>query len=154
MRDYNRLTKRDVVGTCVNIYEFANEVKKWQEQHGLYDYMGADTTQILLERLADLEDKIENGTLVKLPCKIGDTVYAPHWHCGEWDKIVPYQITNITVTQNKKLEWTKKYRAMELVEGKTIDWQLNFAFDEVGKKVFLTKAEAEERLIELKGERE
>jgi hypothetical protein len=27
------------------------------------------------ERLADLEDKIEQGTLIELPCKVGDTVY-------------------------------------------------------------------------------
>lgn len=29
-----------------------------------------------LKRLADLEDKIEAGTLVELPCKVGDTVYV------------------------------------------------------------------------------
>ena len=102
----------------------------------------------IIHRLAELEDKIENGTLIELPCKVGDKVYAPHWHFGEWDIIVPYQITNITITQNKKLEWIKKYRAMEVVEGKTIDWQLNFAFDEIGKTVFLTKAEAESKLKE------
>lgn len=27
-------------------------------------------------RLAELEDKIENGTLIELPCKVGDTVYT------------------------------------------------------------------------------
>ena len=27
-------------------------------------------------RLTELEDKIENGTLVELPCKVGDTVYC------------------------------------------------------------------------------
>uniref|UniRef100_UPI004027A9BA hypothetical protein n=1 Tax=Eubacterium sp. TaxID=142586 RepID=UPI004027A9BA len=26
-------------------------------------------------RLAKLEDKLENGTLIELPCKVGDTVY-------------------------------------------------------------------------------
>lgn len=29
-----------------------------------------------LQRLAELEDKIEAGTLVELPCKVGDTVYV------------------------------------------------------------------------------
>lgn len=28
------------------------------------------------DRLAELEDKIENGTLVELPCKVGDTATA------------------------------------------------------------------------------
>ncbi len=101
----------------------------------------------------ELKAKIDNRTLIELPCKVGDKVYAPHWHFGEWDEIVPYQITNVTVTQNKKLEWVKKYRAMEVRNGKTIDWQLNFSFDEIGQKVFLTKAEAEKKLKELKDER-
>lgn len=29
-----------------------------------------------LNRLAELEDKIEKGTLIELPCKVGDTVYV------------------------------------------------------------------------------
>ncbi|MGN1052843.1 MAG: hypothetical protein ACI4SH_05585, partial [Candidatus Scatosoma sp.] len=32
--------------------------------------------RIAYNRLSGLEDKIENGTLVKLPCKVGDTVYG------------------------------------------------------------------------------
>lgn len=153
MKDYKRLTKRSDEGTyCIVAEEIAKEMAVWQEQHATGELAPLPLYH-LGTRLCRLEDKIENGTLIELPCKVGDTVYAPHWHCGEWDKIVPYQITNITVTQNKKLEWTKKYRAMELVEGKTIDWQLNFAFDEVGKKVFLTKAEAEAMLLQLKGDK-
>ena len=39
----------------------------------------AETTQGKLKkailRLAELEDKIEQGTLIELPCKVGDTVY-------------------------------------------------------------------------------
>ena len=33
-----------------------------------------DNTEIY-NRLAELEDKIEQGTLIELPCKVGDTVY-------------------------------------------------------------------------------
>lgn len=29
----------------------------------------------IAERLAELEDKIENGTLIEQPCKVGDTVW-------------------------------------------------------------------------------
>lgn len=50
------------------------------------------------------------------------------------------------ISQNKKGEWTKKYRAMLLRNGKTIDCQLNFKFDDIGKTVFLTKEEAEKEL--------
>ncbi len=31
-----------------------------------------------IDRLAELEDKIEQGTLIELPCKVGDTVYLVH----------------------------------------------------------------------------
>ena len=30
----------------------------------------------MYKRLQELEDKIENGTLIELPCKVGDTVYC------------------------------------------------------------------------------
>ena len=107
----------------------------------------------VLNRLCELEDKIEQGKIAELPCAVGDIVYAPHWCWTTIDRtIVPYQITNITITQNKKGEWTKKYRAMEVKNGKTIDWQLNFAFDEIGKTVFLTPEEANKKLKELENE--
>lgn len=34
--------------------------------------------QKILDRLAELEDKIEDGTLVELPCKVGTIVYTIH----------------------------------------------------------------------------
>lgn len=90
---------------------------------------------------------LKNGVIVP-PCKVGDIVYALHWHFGTYLKgdMMPYQITNIVITQNKKGVWTKKYRAMEVKNGKTIDWQLNFEFDEIGETVFLTREEAEKHL--------
>ena len=107
----------------------------------------------VLNRLCDLEDKIEQGKILELPCAVGDIVYAPHWCWTTIDRtIVPYQITYITITKNKKGEWIKKYRAMEVKNGKTIDWQLNFAFDEIGKTVFLAPKEANNKLKELEKE--
>ena len=91
---------------------------------------------------------IENGAILP-PCKIGDVVYIRNksWHI-EQDGISSYQITNMTITQNKKGVWTKKYRAMYLLNGKTIDSQINFSFDDIGKTVFLTREEAEQKLKE------
>ncbi len=107
-----------------------------------YDY---ETDKSLGEYVADY--LIANGVIAP-PCKVGDIVYALHWHWGTYLKgdIMPYQITNIIITQNKKGIWTKKYRAMEIQNGKTIDWQLNFEFDELGDTVFLTRVEAERTL--------
>ena len=102
-----------------------------------------------INRLCDLEDKICEGRMVELPCKIGEIVYAKCWSWEKNSEIVPYQITNITITQNKKGVWTKKYRAMQIIDGKTFDWQLNFDFDEIGKIVFHTEEEAQIKLREL-----
>lgn len=108
---------------------------------------GASFERALPEEIADY--LLDNGLIVP-PCKVGDIVYAQHWHWGTYLKgdIMPYQITNITIAQNKKGIWTKKYRAMEIQNGKTIDWQLNFEFDEIGDTVFLTQEEAEKSLAE------
>ena len=58
MSEYKRLTAR-------YMDEFGNKcVKK-------LDWDGA-----ILHRLAELEDKIEQGTLIELPCEVGDTVYC------------------------------------------------------------------------------
>ena len=35
-----------------------------------------DRERELEKQVAELEDKIENGTLIELPCKVGDTVYV------------------------------------------------------------------------------
>ena len=144
MRDYNRLTKRDVVGTCVNIYEFANEVKKWQERHGLYDYMGADTTQILLERLADLEDKIENGTLIELPCKVGQTIYHLY-KAGD------------VITEDKVFNYHFEICSKPCVFFENLFWygtRKRVLVEHFGKYWFTDKAEAEAKLRELKGEKQ
>lgn len=102
--------------------------------------------------------RLMNKPHIELPCSIGDIVYAPRWYWGSYDVslngIVPYQITNISISQNKKGIWTKKYRAMALKDGKTIDWQLNFSFDEIGKTVFLTLEEAEAKWDELSRNKE
>ena len=103
-------------------------------------YMGG-----LEGKLAD--HLLSNGVIV-LPCNAGDIVYAEGWWWRDGKDIVAYQITNITITQNKKGEWTKKYRAMRFENEKTVDKQLNFSFEEIGKTVVLTKEEAEKALKE------
>ena len=105
-----------------------------------------NTAQMQVEYVAD--HLLAHGVIVP-PCKVGDIVYAKGWWWRDGDDVATYQITNITITQNKKGEWTKKYRAMRFLNGKTIDYPLNFSFEEIGKTVFLTKEEAEKALAEM-----
>lgn len=80
---------------------------------------------------------------VELPCKVGDVVWTYLRGWRPEDGVAPYKITNLTITQNKKGEWTKKYRAMWLVDGNTRARAHDFSFDEIGKTTFLSKEEAE-----------
>ena len=89
---------------------------------------------------------VSAADVVELPCKVGDVVwtYRCGWRPEDW--VAPYKITNLTITQNKKGNWTKKYRAMVLVDGNTRDWAHDFSFDEIGETTFLSKEEAERAL--------
>lgn len=150
MKDYKRLTERDVDGTYVNYYEVSNEVKKWQEKHGHTDFLGTNITQILLERLADIEDKIENGTLIELPCKVGDTVWTINcWQeYGKKELGEPYSVTRYELHENKcsHIEISdKNYYRGEI----SIIARENYKG--ITPYVFPTKAEAEAKLKKLKG---
>ncbi len=46
------------------------EYKRWTDKN----WRDFDCSE-MYKAFAELEDKIENGTLIKLPCKIGDIVY-------------------------------------------------------------------------------
>ena len=54
--EYNRITFRDKYN-CVQVYSEYTETE-------------------VINRLAKLEDKIEEGTIMELPCKLGDTFWV------------------------------------------------------------------------------
>ena len=83
-------------------------------------------------KLKDYEDLDEQGRLIKLPCKVGDTVYVI---VGE--KISVQKIQRATTDSEMRIEFCTKRRG--------------FALFDIGKTVFLTKSEAEAKLKELRG---
>ena len=125
MKEYKRLTKR-LMGSNAPFTEYASDNE-------------------VLQRLAELEDKIENGTLIKLPCKVGDTVYhlSDKKICEEFVKQIKYSIYNGEIDLlNSHIMTDDNYSK---------DYNF-YRISKLGKSVFLTKAEAEARLKELKGE--
>ncbi len=78
----------------------------------------------ILERLAELEDKIESGEMLKLPCKEGTEVYLIEKDFDGWKHY---------------LEWNKVPFSLEMLA----QW---------GNYVFATEEEAEARLKEIQGE--
>ena len=94
----------------------------------------------ILKRLCELEDKLENGTLIELPCKVGDTVYVIN---GD-NKIEKVTVFNYTIN--------KKGFVFEVVEEGILSKYYLFDFD-FNDDWFLSKAEAETKLKELQNER-
>lgn len=95
----------------------------------------------LREKLKYYEDLEEQGRLLKLPCKVGDTVYAIGFNNN---KPIIYEsvVLSILITE-KEIAFNVKVDEFE------INSQLKQSmFD---KTVFLTKSEAEAKLKELRG---
>ena len=92
--------------------------------------LDCDYEQVIINRLADLENKIENGTLIELPCKVGDVVYQ----FDNGGRIYEATILNIEI-----------YKGKPYYETCGVDFD-NTA---IGESIFLTKAEAEAKLKEV-----
>ena len=69
--EYQRLTIRDNIG-C-----FKYDLKDFKHKIGEFgDYDAFFAYSMVVKRLGELEDKIEAGTLVEIPCKVGDNAVA------------------------------------------------------------------------------
>ena len=86
---------------------------------------------------------VENGTLIELPCKVGDKVWLIYENQVEIAEI--WRIV-LTPTYNE-FKWFIPYNETQPKDTGS------FKTNEIGKTVFLTKAEAEQRLKELQNER-
>lgn len=114
----------------------------------------------IYERLAELEDKIERGTLIDLPCKVGDTLYAiGKKKVGQIRKCIvgDIRIADSTVEVHFDCDyscddchfngWAQDYSGEWTCYGEYGDGSIPFS--EFGKTVFLTREEAAKRLKEL-----
>ena len=103
MSDYKRLTKKDRYGhwyTNEPIYdrgmtsEDGINFKKHYFENGLSAYDG-----LPIDRLAELENKIEQGRLIELPCKVGDTAYCANYGDKGW-RILKGYVNEINIDMN------------------------------------------------------
>ena len=126
MSEYKRLTVRHPNSDYIAI----TETKQLQETR---------ESKIVLNRLAELEDKIMDGTLIELPCKVGDTVYS-----NERIMFEPLTVKVIVIHQSIKFPVSCTLIAMAK-DGRAI----YFPSDNFNEDWFLTKTEAEAKLKEL-----
>ena len=106
------------------------DIAMCQETPGsLFCEDGYCTQRKVWDRLKQYEDMEEQGLLVRLPCKVGDTIYR----CGDPIK--------------KIYEWQIAY--VEVYEDETVfvdDSDNTFVEADIGKTVFLTREAAEKAL--------
>nr|DAF80337.1 MAG TPA: hypothetical protein [Bacteriophage sp.] len=93
----------------------------------------------LREKLKEYEDIEEQGRLLKLPCKVGDTVYGI-----SMGKIIKLAVNEISI-------FYMKGEKIINVKCQNDDMFRNYIETEFGKTVFLTKSEAEAKLKKLRG---
>lgn len=96
--------------------------------------------------LWELENKIENGTMIELPCKVGDTVYIPYKFrnkSGVFETI----IEEIRIEEKHISFWAKPLYTNNSIRVKYLGWK---KLKDFNKTWFLSKAKAEKKLKELK----
>lgn len=139
MKDYKRLTNNNLEEYNPEL-DFCAGCKYYGEPNGCNRWNGTcanyERFMETYNRLAELENKIENGTLVELPCKVGDTMYQV-FHKTQVEPF-PFTVEKMRIIIDAG--GIKVY--VEEISGKG---------GTVGGMAF-NKAEAEAKLKELKGE--
>lgn len=97
------------------------------------------------KKLAEYETLEEQGLLVRLPCKVGDTVYRVN--AGAKQPIIPMTVSEIHFLCYKN-ERAVRFDAI----GKEDMGESCYRLEDIGRIVFLTREEAEKKLEELKNE--
>lgn len=95
------------------------------------------------DKLATYEDLEEQGLLVRLPCKVGDTVYVPTRNF-----VSELRITLVSIDTNDMamyFSWLLNSGIYPNLDG--------FSGYELGKTVFLTREEAEKKLEEIQNDK-
>ena len=128
-----RLTDKNAVGNY--FYQ-----KCFEKCDGFGASSKCDNCEIMTsvcEKLGKYEDLEEQDRLVKLPCKIGTEVYNITWWDDVQEKVVVKGKTYYrTIHKHKVSKSTFGYTDIE----------------EIGKTVFLTKSEAEQKLKEMESD--
>lgn len=97
----------------------------------------------ILTKLAVYEDLEEQGLLVRLPCKVGDTVYRVN--SGAKQPIIPMTVSEIHFL------CCKNERAVRFdTIGKEDMGESCYRLEDIGRIVFLTREEAVKKLEEMK----
>ena len=144
-----RLTERTADGILVKENYEKESLKTlyscYGEKPNSY-YSNCEECYCAIEKLADCEDAEEQGRLIKLPCKVGDTVWD-----NDFGRPCAYTITAFSFGECEEYI-CKPVTTKEFVfyyENSSGSITGSFAESAIGKSVFLNKSEAEQKLKEM-----
>ena len=105
------------------------------------DWENCKTIDDVIDKLAEYEGLEEQGRLVKLPCKVGDVVY---YVCD--NRVMSSEVLSV------KYHAEAENHGVFIRERLAVDFEgipAEIDFNTIGKTVFLTKSEAEQKLKEM-----
>ena len=97
---------------------------------------GGNDFQDIIDKLAEYENAEEEGRLVVLPCKAGDTVWTFY---DDMSDVVDFTVEKI------QIEFDKNGKPYFLIDG------MDFEEDCLGRTLFFDREEAEKALKEMEG---
>ena len=121
-----------------------------RKSKSLDSYVLEDTSAVgcmnVVDKLGEYEDLEERGLLLRLPCKVGDTVWD-----NDYGKPCAYTITGFSfgTGENYIDEPVSEKQVVYYYSNYSGSITGSFAVSEIGKTVFLTQAEAEQKLKEI-----
>lgn len=100
----------------------------------------------LATKLKDYEDLEEQGLLLRLPCKVGDALYYPS---GYFNIVIPVRLNEIVMSFVGLDTYSFQYNCCSFDECGDVYEDYEFDLNDIGKTIFLTKSEAEQKLKEM-----
>lgn len=137
MSDYKRLTDEE-------LYDFLSRVFV-QLQPTLTQQMMSCAKELL-----EYRSKLENGTLVELPCKVGDRVWLILYEDIYEYEVYGFYIANLGHSGQVNLR-TCDFKKNEKMDDERLQC-IGIYFDDFSEAVFLTQAEAEAELAKIRGQ--
>lgn len=103
--------------------------------------MSAHQSRLAIAKLAAYEQAEDQGLLLRLPCKVGDKLY----------RITPYAKEPIITTHVLQINIKQFFNEKIIVRIDVMDkmGESCYFLDDIGKKVFLSREEAEAKLAEM-----
>ena len=103
------------------------------------------TIREIINKLCDYENAEEQGLLVRLPCKVGDTLYRVNK--GAKEPVIMMRVIQLYIKQIHK---DRTIMRIDVINDADMGESCYLQCD-IGERIFLTREEAEAKLKEMEG---